>query len=377
MKHLRFHFVSLLLVVLTLAACDVHQWPELHPDNPDVPNYPDVPNNPDVPNGPDDPIDPDIPKMTIPMRLEYETDFYLWEHKYDPLLGKVEEENPSLSLFPDYPGTSDKYDNTQPSGILQVYAKVYSASTSQCVSVQNYTFNIDGTYDTDFELEIPNSGIYDIVVWTHIAEDEAAVPFYNPANFNQVHIITDNYKGNTDYRDGYRGKIRIDAATEINGRYIVLMNRPMGKFELITTDLSEFLDRETEARRLYTRARPEDYRVVISFPMYYPASYSAIDDRLENSYTGMSFETQMTVTGDSEASLGFEYVMLNNISDGAVQTQVNVYRLDGTRVAGSSMFTIPMRRDHHTLLRGAFLSTEGNGGVGIDPGFNGDHNITW
>ena len=84
----------------------------------------------------------------------------------------------------------------------------------------------------------------------------------------------------------------------------------------------------------------------------------------------------MTVTGQSEASLGFEYVMLNDNKDAAVQTRVDVYDLDGNQVAGSSTLTIPMRRDHHTLLRGAFLSMDGGGGVGIDPGFNGDHNVT-
>ena len=151
----------------------------------------------------------------------------------------------------------------------------------------------------------------------------------------------------------------------------------MGKFELVTTDLSEFLDRETEVRQLSRRASVEDYRVIIAFPMYYPNSYSARDDRLENATTGVSFETVMTVTGESEASLGFEYVLLNDIADGGVQARVDVYRLDGTHVAGSAMLTIPMRRDHHTLLRGAFLGTEGSGGVGIDPGFNGDHNVTW
>ena len=63
--------------------------------------------------------------------------------------------------------------------------------------------------------------------------------------------------------------------------------------------------------------------------------------------------------------------------DGGVDVSVDVYRFDGVRVAGSSPFTVPMRRDYHTVLRGAFLSMEGRGGVGIDPGFNGDHNITW
>lgn len=359
MKRFFLLIVPLLLGVSSLVGCDVHQWPVPHGDEPEPPT-------------------PDLPKVTIPLRLIYETDFYLWEHLYDPLQGRVEETNPSLDIFPDYPGTSSQYANVAPAGLVQVFVKAYPVSNpSQCVVDQSFTYNIHGTYDTDLQLEIPAYDTYDIVVWSHLLTDAKASPFYDPTSFSQVHIIADNYRGNTDYRDGFRGKLRINAAAETNNQHVVQMKRPMGKFELVTIDLSEFLDRETKTRKLTTRASVEDYRVVISFPMYYPSSYSALDDRLENASTGVAFATTMTVTGESEASLGFEYVLLNDISDSGVQTRVDVYRLDGTRVAGSATFTIPMRRNHHTLLRGAFLSMEGNGGVGIDPGFNGDHNVTW
>lgn len=360
----RYIYILTILVAVLLAGCDVHQWPQQAQEPEPTPNP-----------GPS----PDYPKMVIPLSLEYETDFYVWEHKYDPLLGKVEESDPSLSVFPDFPGASSKYGNIAPEGELHVYVKVFPTSDpSRCIAEQTFIRELNGSsYDTDFDIEVEGYEVYDIVVWSHLLAPSQDTPFYDASNFNKVQLIPENYRGNTDYRDGFRGRIRVDAATEINGKYVVRMKRPKGKFELVTTDLSEFLDRETEVRRLASRARPEDYRVIISFPMYYPSSYSAMDDRLENASTGVSFETRMTVTGESEASLGFEYVMLNNTMDNGVQTSVSVYRLDGTRVASSSVFTIPMRRDYHTLLRGAFLTMEGSGGVGIDPGFNGDHNITW
>lgn len=343
-----------------LASCDVHQWPE-QKDESDP-----------------DPILPPEAKVVIPLRLEYDTDFYVWEHQYDPLLGKVEEINPSLDIFPDYLGTSYKYSQIAPTGEVQVFVKVFPSSTpTQCVVEKTFTCEVNGTYDNDLELELPDYGTYDIVIWSQLFETSESVPFYDPSIFSQIQIIRDNYQGNTDYRDGFRGRLRVDATPSVSDRKVVRMKRPMGKFELVTTDLSEFLDRETDIRHLSARASVEDYRVVIAFPMYYPSSYTAMDDRLENAFMGMSFETTMTVTGESEASLGFEYVLLGDNPDGGVQTSVSVYRLDGTRVASSLMFTVPMRRDHHTILRGAFLSMEGSGGVGIDPSFNGDHNITW
>ena len=348
MKQSILNLASLLLVAVALVGCDVHEWPEPH-------------------------------ATVIPLSLSYETDFYVWEHNYDPVLGSVEEADPTLDIFPGYPGTSSKYNNVLSTGVLRIHVKAFPASDpSRCVVEQTFVREISGSsYDTNLDLEVPEADeTYNIVIWSDLLEYPEAEPFYTTTDFSRVRIIPENYTGNTDYRDGYRGKVRVDVATLTNDRQVVSMRRPMGKFELVTTDLSEFLDHETKLQgQLVT---PDDYRVVISFPMYYPSSYSAIDDFLENSSTGVSFETTMTVTGTSEASLGFEYVMLNDIADGGVQVRVDVYRLkDGSHVAGSAMFTIPMRRDHHTLLRGAFFSIEGDGGIGIDPGFNGDHNIFW
>lgn len=357
------YLLTTVLVAMLLVGCDVHQWPEriTEPD-------------PD----PEVPPTPGTPPAKVLLHLQYLTDFYVWEHRYDPVTGAIEEVDPSLRVFPDYPGTSSKYNQLAPTGQVRVYVKVFPASSLlQCVAEETFIHDIDGTYDSDLELELPGYGTYDIVVWSDLLESSQAAPFYDPSSFSQVHLIPDNYQGNTDYRDGFRGQLRVDVASETVDRQVVYMKRPMGKFELVTIDLAEFLERETANRNLSARASAEEYRVVISFPMYYPSSYSAMDDRLEDVSTGVAFQTSMTVTGESEASLGFEYVMLNDLADNGVQTRVDVYRPDGTRVAGSTVFTIPMRRDHHTLLRGAFLAGSSDGGVGIDPGFNDDHNIVW
>lgn len=357
---------------LVLGACEVHQFPEQQ----DV--YPPEPG-------------PDTVWVTVPLRLVYDLDVYLWPHRYDPLLASVEPDASADTPFPDRPGASDRYANLAAEGVIVTHVQALAAAgTARVVTSRTFTRTLDGTpYDTDsIALDVPAGGVYDLYVWSHLLADTAAAPFYDYTDFNRVHLVADSYDGNTDYRDAFRGTVRVEApapaeadtagsATGDVEPYVVGMKRPMGKFELITTDLSEFLERETVRRSLTVRADVGDYRVVISYPMYYPASYSAIEDRLENVYTGMQFSTRMTVTGDSEASLGFDYVLLNNVSDAGVQVVVNVYDLGGARVAGSATFTVPMRRDYHTRLRGAFLSTPGNGGVGIDPGFNGDHNVTW
>lgn len=352
MRRFFLYIASTLLCLFAAVSCNVHQWPEQT-------------------------VEPELPKITVPLKLEYDTDFYLWEHNYDPLLGVVEAANPSANVFPGHPGASAKYDGIVPSGLIQVNVMIFTSTGSpRCIAQKSLLQEVNASYDTSFDLELPDEGIYDVVVWSQLLKDSEMPSFYNSTNFNYISLILANYEGCTSYRDGFRGAIRVDASAEISESYVVRMKRPMGKFELVTTDLSEFLEHETRTRGLTRAAKAEDYRVIISFPWYYPNAYSALEDRAVDVIAGtMSFGTTMTVTGLSEASMGFDYVVINNSADAGVQVRIDVYRLDGVCVAGSDIITIPLQRDYHTLLRGAFLSLEGSGGVGIDPGFNGDHNV--
>lgn len=350
-----FTAVSLSMI---LTSCDVHQFPEKVKEE-----------------------EKEI--ILVPLQIVFDSpDFYLWEHVYDPMNGSIREQYPDLEIFPGYPGVSQKYDNTLTSGVIDVTIKAYLASnTSVLMAEDTFTYDLHGDpYDRKLDMALPVDTEYELAVWTHFREHAQGFPFYDTSDFNKVQLIGDNYKGNTDYRDGYSGILYIDTYRDENSdgekTYTVTLTRPMGKFEFLTIDLSEFLDRETSRRNIPTRARAEDYVVVVSFPYYFPSSYSVIDDRLENSLAGVSFSTRMTVTGESEASLGFEYVMINDITDGGVQAKVDIYDPSMVHVAGSTTLTIPVRRDHHTLLRGAFLSEDNEGGIGIDPDFEGDFNIT-
>ncbi|MCH5335772.1 MAG: hypothetical protein J1D86_08255 [Alistipes sp.] len=351
-----FIFMILAAAYLLLTGCDVHQWPECRPD----------------------------PYKRVTVRLRFDPDLYLWEHYYDPKREYPEEVYPDAAVDDRHPGTTEVYSNALSTGEMFISLKVYNAGNNDN-SVAEYTFTRDLAlgYDCDVEIELLD-GSYEMVVWSHLLEDSYAASYYEPGDFRGVYIIGDNYCGSTDYRDCFRGRAPfsfpvVEVADDDDDvtEYLceVDMRRPLGKFEFVTTDLTEFLDREAERRGLSTRADIDDYRVVISYPYYYPNAYSIITDDI-TSDSGYLFETKMTVTGQSEASMGFDYVFIKNIPDGAVQAQVAVFDLAGNRVANSQVIMVPIRRDHHTLLRGTFLSMDAKGGVGVNPDYDGDHNVT-
>ena len=350
MMRILYKYVSVVAAML-LCGCAVHQWPE--------------------------PKEPVVPTVTL--RLHYEPCFWVWEHAYDPKQNEYPVElHPDSDFDPEHPGTTSAYDNTMPSGLMEVHVKFYNSGyLTNSVAGYDFTYDVSEGYDCEVEIAL-YEGSYEVVVWSQLLADADSAPFYEASNMRGIGIIDGNYMGNTDYRDGFRGRTCFEFSEENDPEgervYEVEMRRPMGKVEFVTTDLSEFLDRETVRRNLTTRAIIEDYDVVISYPYYYPNGYNAVSDDIASG-SGYRFATRMTITGESEASMGFDYVFINDIPDGHVQAQVSVYDLSGEQVAASQTIMIPVRRDCHTRLRGAFLSMNANGGVGIDPGFDGDHNI--
>ena len=345
------YIIRSVLAVLLLTACDIHQFPEeaLPPDPEEL--------------------------LNASLDMKHQTAMYVWEHFYDPTIGRVVESKPNDGVDEQHPGTSMVYSPVQTEGFKHITARIYKkGSLGAAVVTKEFYHDLWEGYD----LELPVTlvpGDYEAVVWSDLREEENQNRYYEPTNFNSIKVNYDWYQANTDYRDAYRGRASFTIKKE-GDRATVKMHRPMAKYEFITTDLSEFLERETARRQLTTRATMDDYVVKIYYSTYCPSAYSAFDDRLENSATGIGFTTQVTITGVSEASLGFDYVFINDIVDGGVQTTIVVYDLAGNTVAQSVQITVPLRRNHHTYLRGAFLTMNGSGGIGIDPGFNGDHNMT-
>ena len=358
--------------MMTLASgCDVHQFPEQKEE----PEMPEDPNDPEDPTPPDEP-DPELSK-DVTLDLKYHTDMYLWHHYYDPKIGEVVEANPEANVDGNHPGTTDIYTGERISGVKHAVVKIYKrGNTTNHVVMQEVIHDLVQGYDVSMPVKI-EPGEYDVVVWSDLRENLNDNLFYDYSNFDNIKIDYDLYSANNDYRDTFRGRQTIKVAE--NGEvFSVDLYRPMAKYEFVTTDLSEFLDKETERRNLSTRATMDDYIVRIYYSGYHPSAYSATEDILRDATTGVSFRTEVTVTGESEASLGFDYVFINgDTSKAGVQATIVVYDLQGTAVASSSQITVPLRRDHHTILRGAFLTMNGSGGVGIDPSYNGDHNVTF
>ena len=280
-----------------------------------------------------------------------------------------------------------------------------------------------------------DEGTYRLVVWTDFVEKGTAADFfYGTENFRRIDLIGE-HEGNNDFRDAFRGEGEVTVRRMGSGHVTevtVPMERPLAKFEFITTDLQEFITKTIEAmlrRESETAsasgtgsqstsdtspggADPADgvaetpdaesgaspdgdtkgdgdgtkgdtktpivdlnkYRVVFFYSGYMPNAYNALDDKPCDAATGVRFSSTITAIDSHNARLGFDYVLVNGDAS-SVMVTVGLYDEEGTQLSMSRQIQVPIMRSMLTVVKGSFLMQNTGGGVSVDPAFEGDYNI--
>ena len=248
-------------------------------------------------------------------------------------------------------------------------------------------------YNYSTRLELPE-GNYRLSVWADFVDaGTTAHKYYDYDDFAAI-VLHGEHKANTDYRDAFSGTEDVTLLSSIYEdaevvEAVVEMTRPLAKYTFISTDLQEFIDKEllrlsrneaTDGDKVQSDAGSRvidlnDYRVMIYYPMYMPNTYNLHTDKASWSATGVMYESKLTRLNANEASMGFDYVVINDDPDAKVTVKVGLFDNEGNQLAMSESFNIPLQRSVNTLVRGKFLVVDADGGISIDPSFDGDHNI--
>lgn len=346
------HLIIIYMSLWLFSACDVHEWPET----------------------------PEFVKLHL--RLNYETDMTEWYHQYDGQ-GVVEQ------------GLGETYDNRREYGQIRYIVRAYPVSEKQRTTEGYrhefvFTRSITEGYDHEMTLDLL-PGNYNIMVWSDLIPTSGTAYFYDVSNFAEIRLLGD-HQANTDYRDAFRGKENIsliaDVMEKLPDTLDIVMQRPLAKYEFITTDVQEFLDKE--AVRVASKANSgntasdddassrvinlEDYKVVFYYKGFMPDAYSIHTDKPVDSSTGVFYESTLKKLTESEASMGFDFVMVNG-QKSVVTVQVGIYDKEDVQLSLSDPIEIPLKRAHHTIIRGILLMSEASGGVTISPDFDGDYNL--
>lgn len=333
-----------------LAACDVHQFP----------------------------IDESIftPGLNVTLHLKFDTDMKLWEHTYNVTTGELTQISPE---------ELPTYDNAQTGGEIRHTVRVYPFSeynSSLGSHLYEYTFYEDlseSGYDYETTISVPQ-GEYTIMVWSDIVPASGELYFHDVSEFAQALLL--DHRINTDYRDAFRGTTALHAGErvvaysptdDIEVDVVVEMHRPMAKFEIIAEGIDMFI--QQEAARNMSPLNFSDYTVAIAYTGFTPNAYNILTDGIVDSKYREMFLSSPVILDGSSASLGFDYAIVRN-SETSASVQIAIYDPAGEEIASSDPIQIPLRRDHHTVVRGRFLEAHSSGGsIGIDPSYEGEFNI--
>lgn len=237
--------------------------------------------------------------------------------------------------------------------------------------------SVGDNYDYSTQYFLPE-GKYRLMAWADFVEaGSVSHKYYNYDNFTSI-VLHGPHKANTDYRDAFSGTADLTLEASIyeeleTKNVLINMKRPFAKYSFVATDLKEFMEKEMKEQ--HGEVDLDDYTVLFIYPMYMPNTYNLFNDKAVNSATGIQYRSKLTPLNEKEASMGFDYVVINDDPDAKVTVRVGVFDKDGKQLAMSPSFNIPLERSVNSIIRGRFLMTESDGGISIDPSFNGDHNI--
>ena len=262
--------------------------------------------------------------------------------------------------------------------IIRVYP--IAKNSAACVKEFEFTRELAMGYNCNTTIELA-PGDYEIMVWSDIVKDNQ--PLYDTDDFAEIKLIG-THEGNNAYYDAFRGKVSISQADFDNGATIerainITMQRPLAKFEFVANDLLEFINKEFADRPAsydadQTTIDFSDYKVVFYYVGFMPDTYSMFTDRPVDSSTGVIFESSLNVLTENEASLGFDYVFVNE-RESAVTVRVGVYDVNQELVSLTSPIKVPLKRGHYTILHNPYLTTRVPDGVDIDTAYDGDYTV--
>lgn len=253
---------------------------------------------------------------------------------------------------------------------VAAYAQGSNGSLSaEPVARQTVTFNAAGQ-STECRMVLP-SGRYRILAWAdHVDAGTIADKYYDTSNLGDI-TFKGQYDGNNDYRNAYAGGADVEFSVLLGDTATVIhqalaLRSIMGKVKFISTDYNSYVE------------KGQNLRVLVAYNGFLPNHYSLTRGVPFDATTGVSFLSPMTevsTSGDGQATLGYDYVMVNG-EESSVTMTIGLYDDEGKLVGTSGSLNVPIKRGGISIVKGHFLTkTSSGGGVGIDPSFDGDINI--
>lgn len=249
--------------------------------------------------------------------------------------------------------------------------ETYTTYANHITGKNEYEFN------TKFRL---NPRQYKVLAWCDFVrgEDLESHLHYNTESLQPV-MPNGNYAGNNERKDCFRGCADLDLRSYrdewTSNVYMEMeLSRPVGRYEIITTDLGAFRNRLSEGiisgNSFTARIRYADYRAT---------GYNVHQDIPKNFLSYTFYNTTLNNdnwSGDQASMrLGFDYCLVDPGEKGThIPIEIEILNDKGTQVSRTVM-SIPVVQGYNTVISGRFMTGTDDGGVSVDPGYDGEITI--
>lgn len=244
-----------------------------------------------------------------------------------------------------------------------------------------YAENIAGRTEYEFSKKFRlNPRQYKVIAWCDFVrvDDRESHLHYNNESLQPV-MPQGNYVGNNERKDCFRGCVNLDLRSyrdEMSPSVYAEMelSRPVGRYEIITTDLGAFRNRLKEGlisgNTFTARIRYADYRAT---------AYNVLLDVPKNflSYTFYNTNLNTDNWSGEQASmrLGFDYCLVDPGENGTkIPLEIEILNENGQQVS-RTVLSIPVVQGYNTVVSGRFMTGTDDGSVAVDPGYDGEINV--
>lgn len=220
-------------------------------------------------------------------------------------------------------------------------------------------------------------GTYRLLAWVdYVGHDSTLDLYYNASDLSGI-TVNGEWQGNVTLKDAFIGcdtlKVIRYGSEVAPVKAEFELERPVAAFQLMTTDVDKFISKMMAAKA-DASVNLEDYYAKISYTSYIPNTYDLVEDVIRDSKKGYTFTAPVVQLSEKEATIGFDYIMIP-AKGTTIGLNLSFYDKDGNDLGSSGDIEVPLKRGHKTIIKGEFMTKEAGGGIKIDTGFAGDHNI--
>jgi hypothetical protein len=257
--------------------------------------------------------------------------------------------------------------------------KVYPAGSEEpAKELYSFVFIKDDVTELDNSVTLDlKNGNYKFMVWTdYVVEGTEDDFIYDTSTFEKIVLKGDEYEGNSDLKDAFRGTVVSEVSPNVT-EAIVVMERPLAKFKFISTDFDTFMSQVVETGTIQQNSKAvsfEDFKIVFRYQGYLPNTYNMYTDQSSGSLTELEFNSSLRKVNDAEVELGFDYVF-SEANETSIYMTVEICDLEGNVLSSFTTKEILLLRGKMTTVNVKFLNSSSNGGAEIDPDYNGSFDL--